>query len=121
MSLWLIDIIALLPTKWQNWILPPSSIPVVENIPDKVQLSGIAHVYVEHADLESFTKFAKDFGFVEARDRQSIIVGMEGTRTSTWRPRAQHEAPGSWALLLLRKMKKTLKKQPQFPGLLARR
>lgn len=73
MSLWLIDIIALLPTKWQNWILPPFSIPVVENTPDKVQLSRIAHLYVEHADLESFTKFAKDFGFVEAARKGQTI------------------------------------------------
>lgn len=95
MLLWLIDIIALLPTKWQNWILPPSSIPVVENTPDKVQLSRIAHVYVEHADLESFTKFAKDLGFVEAarkgqtiyyrgygRDPYVYVASQSSTRSS---------------------------------------
>jgi hypothetical protein len=73
MSLWLLDVIALLPSKWQNWILPPSSIPVVENSPAKVQLSRISHVYFEHADLDTFTQFAKDFGFVEAASKGKTI------------------------------------------------
>ncbi|GLA43942.1 hypothetical protein AnigIFM63309_002039 [Aspergillus niger] len=73
MSLWLIDLIALLPSKWQNWILPPSTIPVVHNSPQKVQLSRIAHVYFEHASLEAFTRFAQDFGFVEAMRKGNTI------------------------------------------------
>ena len=73
MSLWLLDVIALLPVKWQNWILPPSSISIVENSPEKVQLSRISHVYFEHADLEAFTKFATDFGFVEAARNEKKI------------------------------------------------
>ena len=73
MSLWLLDILTLLPSKWQNWILPPSNIPVVENSPQKVQLSRIAHVYFEHANLEAFTRFAKDFGFVEAARKDNTI------------------------------------------------
>ncbi|PLB36084.1 2,4,5-trihydroxytoluene oxygenase [Aspergillus candidus] len=73
MSLWLLDLIALLPSKWQEWILPPSSITVVENSPTKVQLSRITHVYFEHADLEAFTGFAEDFGFVEAARKGKTI------------------------------------------------
>ncbi|PIG69126.1 hypothetical protein AARAC_011698 [Aspergillus arachidicola] len=97
MSLWLLDIIALLPSKWQNWILPPSTIPVVENSTQKVQLSRIAHVYFEHADLDAFTRFAKDFGFVEAaregntiyyrgyrRDPYVYVASQSPTRRSTF-------------------------------------
>ncbi|GAD93913.1 predicted protein [Paecilomyces variotii No. 5] len=73
MSLWILDLISLLPSKWQNRILPPSSIPNVQNNPSKVQLARIAHVYFEHADLESFRKFAKDFGLVEAASKGKTI------------------------------------------------
>ena len=73
MSLWLLDLITLLPSKWQNWIVLPSSIPIVENSPEKVQLSRIAHVYFEHSDLETFIKFAADFGFVEAAQNEKTI------------------------------------------------
>ncbi|KAJ5794611.1 hypothetical protein N7457_001210 [Penicillium paradoxum] len=73
MSLWVLDVIALLPKKWQEWILPPSTIPTVQNDPSKVQLSRIAHVYFEHGDLEAFDKFAKDFGFIEAERKGNII------------------------------------------------
>lgn len=73
MSLWLLDVVALFPSKWQNWILPPSSIPIVENAPAKVQLSRIAHVYFEHSDLDAFTKFASDFGFIEAATKDTTV------------------------------------------------
>lgn len=95
MSFWLLDVIALLPSKWQDWILPPSSIPIVENSATKVQLSRIAHVYFEHSDLEAFTKFATDFGFVEAaregktiyyrgygRDPYVYVASQSATRRS---------------------------------------
>ncbi|KAJ9192285.1 hypothetical protein DTO164E3_8424 [Paecilomyces variotii] len=77
MSLWILDIIALLPSKWQEWILPPTSVPVVENNPSKVQLSRIAHVYFEHRDLQAFGRFAKGFGFLEA-DRKGNTVYYRG-------------------------------------------
>ncbi|KAL5365926.1 Glyoxalase/Bleomycin resistance protein/Dihydroxybiphenyl dioxygenase [Aspergillus floccosus] len=73
MSLWMLDVIALLPQKWQDWILPPSSIPTVRNDPSKVQLSRIAHVYFDHHDLDTFARFAKDFGFIEAERRGTTI------------------------------------------------
>ena len=73
MSLWVVDMIALLPKKWQDWILPPSSIPTVQNDPSKVQLSRIAHVYFEHSDLETFERFAKDFGFIQAERKGDTI------------------------------------------------
>ncbi|KAJ5312161.1 hypothetical protein PENANT_c011G02826 [Penicillium antarcticum] len=73
MSLLMLDVIALLPKKWQDWILPPSSIPTVQNNPCKVQLSRISHVYFEHYDLEAFERFAKDFGFVEAERKEKTV------------------------------------------------
>ncbi|KAE8378180.1 Glyoxalase/Bleomycin resistance protein/Dihydroxybiphenyl dioxygenase [Aspergillus bertholletiae] len=73
MSLWVLDLIALLPKKWQDWIFPPSSIPTVTNSPSKVQLSRIAHVYFEHRDLQAFHKFAVDFGFVEAERKGNTV------------------------------------------------
>ncbi|KAJ4856759.1 hypothetical protein T069G_10127 [Trichoderma breve] len=45
--------------------MPDMRIPPISNNPSKVQLVRIAHVYFEHPDLEKFSEFAKDFGFVE--------------------------------------------------------
>jgi hypothetical protein len=42
-------------------------VPHVSNNPSKVQLARIAHVYFEHPNLPRFERFAKDFGFVEAK------------------------------------------------------
>ncbi|KAI0502931.1 Glyoxalase/Bleomycin resistance protein/Dihydroxybiphenyl dioxygenase [Xylaria bambusicola] len=42
-------------------------IPEISNNPSKVQLARMAHVYFEHPDLELFSEFAKDWGFVEAK------------------------------------------------------
>jgi Glyoxalase/Bleomycin resistance protein/Dioxygenase superfamily len=41
-------------------------IPPIVNSPEKVQLSHLSHVYLEHPDLDRFETFAGDFGFVEA-------------------------------------------------------
>lgn len=73
MSLWLLNVIALLPVKWQNLIFYPSSIRIVEDSLAKVQLSRVAHVYFDHANLNVFTNFAKDFGFVEAASNGRTI------------------------------------------------
>lgn len=78
MSLWVLDVIALLPQKWQDWILPPSSIPTVKNDPSKVQLSRIAHVYFEHHDLAKFAQFAHDFGFVEVKRNDNGTIYYRG-------------------------------------------
>ena len=43
------------------------SIPDVKNDPSKVQLVRLGHLNFEHPDLEVFTKFAKDFGFIEEK------------------------------------------------------
>lgn len=73
MSLWVLDAIALLPRKWQDWVFPPTSIPTVTNNPSKVQLSRIAHVYFEHRDLKAFDAFAHDFGFVPVERKGDTI------------------------------------------------
>jgi hypothetical protein len=41
-------------------------LPLITNNPSKIQIERIAHVYFEHSDLDSFAKFAIDFGFDEA-------------------------------------------------------
>ncbi|CAK7200476.1 hypothetical protein SEUCBS139899_003172 [Sporothrix eucalyptigena] len=95
MSLWVLDVVARLPQKWQNWILPPTTVPTVHNDPSKVQLNRIAHVYFEHANLDAFSRFAKDFGFVEAtrhgqtvyyrgygRDPYVYVASQSSTRKS---------------------------------------
>ena len=47
--------------------------PEIKNSPEKVLLSRISHVYLEHPDLEKFKAFAADFGFVEAgRDGETV-------------------------------------------------
>lgn len=73
MSLWILDVIVRLPKKWQTWLLPPSTIPTIQNDPSKVQLSRIAHVYFEHHDLETFDRFARDFGFFEVERKGKTI------------------------------------------------
>lgn len=73
MSLWILDVIPLLPKNLQDWIFPSSNIPTVQNNPSKVQLSRIAHVYFEHHDLDAFDRFANDFGFVEAARKGTTI------------------------------------------------
>ncbi|KAL2816571.1 hypothetical protein BDW59DRAFT_166296 [Aspergillus cavernicola] len=72
-SLWIVDLIAHLPKSWQDWILPPASIPIVTNHPSKIQLSRIAHVYFEHRDLNRFNQFAEDFGFVQVERRGNTV------------------------------------------------
>ncbi|KAJ9148539.1 Glyoxalase/Bleomycin resistance protein/Dihydroxybiphenyl dioxygenase [Pleurostoma richardsiae] len=47
--------------------MPDMLIPPIKNNPTKIQLDRLAHVYFEHPDLKTFEKFAKDFGFVEAK------------------------------------------------------
>lgn len=61
-----IKLLNYLPTEWKDYFIPPQPIPDVKNDPSKVQLSRISHVYYHHPDLDQFTRFAKDFGFVEA-------------------------------------------------------
>jgi hypothetical protein len=73
MSLFILDVIACLPKSWQDWILPPASIPTITNNPSKVQLSRIGHIYFEHKDLAKFDKFANDFGFVKAEQKGNTI------------------------------------------------
>ena len=53
--------------------MPNMLIPPISNHPDKVQLARLGHVYFEHPDLEKFTKFAKDFGFVESKRTKDMI------------------------------------------------
>ncbi len=49
-------------------------LPEIKNDPSKIQLEKISFVYFEHEDLEAFSKFAADFGFVEAwRDLDVIL------------------------------------------------
>lgn len=73
MSLWMIDVLTLLPQTWQDWILPPTTVPIVQNNPSKVQLSRISHVYFDHGNLEEFDRFAKDFGFIQAERKGDTI------------------------------------------------
>lgn len=47
--------------------MPPRRIALVQNSPDKIQLQRLSHVCYSHADLGSFTRFAKDFGLEEAK------------------------------------------------------
>jgi hypothetical protein len=49
----------------------------INNTPQKVQLSRIAHVIQKHPDLRRWEEFAKDFGFVEA-GRQGGTVYYRG-------------------------------------------
>jgi hypothetical protein len=57
--------------------MSPQSLLDIKNLPKKVQLSRIAHVYQKHPDLNKWEQFAQDFGFVEAA-RQGDTVYYRG-------------------------------------------
>lgn len=49
------------------------SIPDVRNNASKVQLVRLGHVYFEHLDLATFTKFAEDFGFIAEKKTKDAV------------------------------------------------
>lgn len=55
-------------------VLPPTRVPPIRNDPSKIQLERLSHVYFDYKDLDKFTQFAKDFGFVEAYRDKDLIV-----------------------------------------------
>ena len=59
-----LNVLSKLPRSVREGIMPDMRIPEIVNNPEKVQLARLSHVYFEHPDLEEFSKFAKDFGFV---------------------------------------------------------
>ena len=59
-----LNVLSKLPRSIREGIVPDMRIPEISNSPNKVQLTRLSHVYFEHPDLEEFSKFAKDFGFV---------------------------------------------------------
>src|SRR5690242_20206388 len=62
----LFTILSKLPRYIRERIMPDMLIPPISNNPSKVQLDRLGHFYFEHPDLDKFSKFAEDFGFVEA-------------------------------------------------------
>ncbi|CAJ2511998.1 Uu.00g076230.m01.CDS01 [Anthostomella pinea] len=65
--------ISKLPRILREAILPDMLIPPISNNPSKVQLARIGHVYFEHPDLEQFSEFASDWGFVETKRTENRI------------------------------------------------
>ncbi|ORX96761.1 Glyoxalase/Bleomycin resistance protein/Dihydroxybiphenyl dioxygenase [Clohesyomyces aquaticus] len=63
----LFNILSKLPRVLRERLMPNMLIPPISNNPSKVQLERLGHVYFEHPDLEKFSKFAKDFGFMETK------------------------------------------------------
>lgn len=59
-----LNVLSKLPRSIREGIVPDMRIPEISNSPVKVQLTRLSHVYFEHPDLEEFSNFAKDFGFV---------------------------------------------------------
>ncbi|KAJ6096514.1 Glyoxalase/Bleomycin resistance protein/Dihydroxybiphenyl dioxygenase [Penicillium sp. IBT 16267x] len=62
-----------LPRSVRERIIPDMRIPPISNNPEKIQLARLGHVYFEHPDLDKFSEFAKDFGFVEAKRTKDRI------------------------------------------------
>lgn len=73
MALLFLSLLSRLPKFVRESIMPDMRIPEISNNPSKVQLARIAHVYFEHPDLEAFSEFAKDWGFVEAGRNEDKI------------------------------------------------
>jgi hypothetical protein len=59
-----LNVLSKLPRSVRERIMPDMRIPEIVNSPEKVQLVRLSHVYFEHPDLDEFSKFAEDFGFV---------------------------------------------------------
>ncbi|KIW65776.1 hypothetical protein PV04_08003 [Phialophora macrospora] len=73
-----LDVLAYLPRFLRERIVPTMPIPDVKNDPSKVQLVRLAHVYFEHPDLNTFAKFATDFGFVEEKRDGNRTIYFRG-------------------------------------------
>lgn len=73
MSFLLLSALSRLPRFIRESIMPDMRIPEISNNPSKVQLARIAHVYFEHPDLEAFSKFANNWGFVETKRDEDRI------------------------------------------------
>ncbi len=69
----MLGIIGSLPSFIRTKIIPDMLIPEITNDASKVQLCRLSHVYFEHPDLNEFSKFAKDFGFIEAKRTKDKI------------------------------------------------
>lgn len=61
-----LNVLGKLPRNIQERLLYNMRIPDISNSPEKIQLARLGHVYFEHPDLDEFSEFAKDFGFVLA-------------------------------------------------------
>jgi hypothetical protein len=59
-----LNVLSKLPRSLRESIMPDMRIPEIVNGPEKVQLARLSHVYFEHPNLDEFSKFARDFGFV---------------------------------------------------------
>lgn len=59
-----LNVLSKLPRGVRESIMPDMRIPEIANSPQKVQLARLSHVYFEHPDLDEFSRFAEDFGFV---------------------------------------------------------
>jgi hypothetical protein len=68
-----VGLLSYIPSNVRNFFVPPMPIPDVKNNKSKVQLSRLSHVYYQHSDLETFRRFAKDFGLVEVKDDGDTI------------------------------------------------
>jgi hypothetical protein len=54
--------------------MPDMRIPEIVNGPEKVQLARLSHVYFKHPNLDEFSKFARDFGFVLVfQDKKQLV------------------------------------------------
>ncbi|KAB5511432.1 Glyoxalase/Bleomycin resistance protein/Dihydroxybiphenyl dioxygenase [Coniochaeta sp. 2T2.1] len=69
----MLSVVSKLPKPIRNAIVPDMSIPHIANDPSKVQLARPSHIYVDHSNLDEFTKFAVDFGFVEEAHTRDCI------------------------------------------------
>lgn len=69
----MLSVIGSLPSFIRAKIIPDMLIPEIVNHPSKVQLCRLSHAYFEHPDLNEFSKFAKDFGFIEAKRTKDTI------------------------------------------------
>jgi hypothetical protein len=86
-----LTVLTKLPRFIREAIMPDMLIPPISNDPSKIQLNRTSHVYFEHPNLSKFSKFAADFGFVEADRGLAVWRLLQRRKTSLTRRR-------SWAV-----------------------
>ncbi|KAK1751478.1 glyoxalase family protein [Echria macrotheca] len=96
----------------------PGRIPPVFNSPDKIQLARLSYVHASHPDLDTFSTFALDFGFViESKDADNLYLRGYGRDKCCYvATRSQDGEKHFHGAAYLAKTESDFRKTCQLPG-----